>query len=155
MKKTLACAMALMALTGCSQFRHPIIAINVARDDAYAKGVCDFLAAGGRPCDFSPNEIAREIETAFRTEFLANPACSGITITAFDPTAKFGPNEFILSFNAAFKESENINHVSVNDSVWQMSVPTYTSSPIGDLNRATTTVCQIVNGNGGNASPAR
>jgi hypothetical protein len=145
MKKTLAWAIALTILTGCSR-PHPIIAINVARDEAYAKGVCDFLAASGRPCDSPAN--AGEIETAFRTEFLANPACSGITITTYDQAAKFGPNEFILSFNAAFSESENVNHVSVSDSTWQMSVPNV-SSPIGDLNRATTTVCQIVKGNGG------
>jgi len=58
-------------MTGCSR-PHPIIAINVARDEAYAKGVCDFFAASGRPCDFSANESAGEIDRAFRTRTTAS-----------------------------------------------------------------------------------
>jgi hypothetical protein len=97
----------LISLNGCAAKHRPVIWIDGTRDVTYAKAACE-VAAVARPCIQTSETIAFNVERDFRSAFLDNPTCRGVSFTDESDVAKW-----VIDFKPGI-ENGDVNHASLN-----------------------------------------
>jgi hypothetical protein len=144
-------AVVLISVTGCASLQSPTIALDVVNDGKYFNSVCNFhdATAALAPRLMSPcvRGGVNDVEQAFRAEFLANGACSGIHLANLPDLKPYPAKTSVLSFNSQIADDGS---VSVKDSAWRLNGGSgILSGAIGDMHGTVTNICRIVKGQGG------
>jgi hypothetical protein len=150
MKHTLL-AVVLMCVVGCGSFQSPTIALDVGRDAAYFNGVCAYQDATAKNFPQFRSPCVRggvnDVEQSFRTEFLANSACSGVHLANLPDLKPYPAKTSVLSFNSQMADDGS---VSGKDSGWRLIGSSGSpSGTVGDMHDTVTNICRIVKGEGG------
>lgn len=144
----------LVLLNGCkTSRRHPTVTLDNWWNVDYAKNACELYKRNfGVFCD--GNVIAAEIRNEFVTSFRANPACTNVVLytgfTSPEQVKEKAPDvEWTLMLEPSITEGE----INWEQSQWSVLYhderASYGQGNLKDMKKATTLVCDNVNGVGG------
>ena len=134
----------LVSLSGCTAKQRPAVWIDGTKDVTYAKAACE-VAAVARPCIQTPETVAFNIERDFRSAFLQNPTCRGVSFTDESDISKWATD-----FKPAI-ENGQVNYAQTEWRVVNAGSDSIVSGNLKDLSSATTSICTVVKGQGGKA----
>jgi hypothetical protein len=144
-------------LAGCTKPANRTIYIDGWWDFDYANNVCAVIEkSNGNRCVFAGADYARQLEVAFTSAVQTNPACGGLKILNdyHDPktdgaTTKLAAAGWSLSFNTDIENGE----LNAKGSMWQIidhkTLKRFAEGDMGDAYEASTRVCTMVKGQGG------
>jgi hypothetical protein len=135
-------ALLLISVIGCSAKHRPAVWIDETRDVSYAKAACEVVAVA-RPCIQTPETIAIDVERDFRSAFLQNPTCRGVSFTDESDIAKWA-----IDFKPGIENGE-VNYAQTEWRVVNAGSDGTASGNLKDLSSATTSICTVVKGQGG------
>jgi len=135
-------ALLLISISGCSAKHRRAIWIDGTKDVTYAKAACE-VAAAARPCVETPETIAFNVERDFRSAFLQNPTCRGVSFTDESDISKWA-----IDFNPTIENGE-VNYAQTEWRVVNAGSDGIVSGNLKDLSSATTSICTVVKGQGG------
>jgi hypothetical protein len=130
-------ALMLISMSGCTAKHRPAIWIDETKDVTYAKAACE-VAAVARPCTQTPETIAFNVERDFRSAFLQNPTCRGVSFTDESDISKWA-----IDFKPAIENGE-VNYAQTEWRVVNAGSDGVVSGNLKDLSSATTNICTVV-----------